>query len=213
MIGGRDYHQGDHVCAFYSSRAEQLEAAVEFIKAGLLHCERCIYVCCEHEAGDLRTALRRAGVHVETEEQRTALIILKKGEAHLAGGSFHPARMIDQLEAATRDALAAGFEGLCVSGDMSWLLDEAPGSDKLVQYEAQLNEFFQSHRALGLCLYDRRTLPPEVLDHSLATHAAVRANGARLVPNPFYERSDQAMFRSPRADRVQERIDQIVAAT
>ena len=213
MIGGREYHQGDHVCAFYSSRAEQVEAAVEFIKAGLLHCERCLYVCCEQEASDMRTALRKAGVHVETEEQRTALVILKKGQAHLAGGSFDPARMIDLLEAATRDALAAGFEGLCVSGDMSWLLDEAPGSEKLVQYEAQLNQFFHSHRALGLCLYDRRTLPSETLDHSLATHVAVRVSGARLVANPFYEDSDQAMFRSPRADGVQERIDQIVAPT
>ena len=52
-------------------------------------------------------------------------------------GSFDPDRMIAMLHQAVEDALDAGFTGLCAGGDMSWLLDETPGSEWLVEYEAR----------------------------------------------------------------------------
>jgi hypothetical protein len=205
------YQHGDHVCGFYSTPAEQLDAAIEFIKAGLLRCERCFYICSEHEVTQLRAALRKSGVHVETEEKRTALVLVPKDQGHLTGGSFDPERMIDLLGRGVEDALAAGFEGLCAAGDMNWVLDGAPGSEQLADYEARLNDFFRSQRALGLCLYNRRTLPPDVLDHGLATHEYVRVDGPVLLSNPFYEHPEQARRRTAQPEGVYNRIDQIQA--
>ena len=205
------YQQGDHVCTIYSSPEEQLAAAIEYIKAGLLRCERCLYICCEHEVAQLRVALRKAGVHVETEEQRTALILIGKDQGHLTGGTFDPAKMIELLRRAVQDALDAGFEGLCAAGDMNWVLDDAPGSERLAEYEAQLNDFFKTQRALGLCLYNRRTLPPAVLDHCLATHEYVRIDGPMLLSNPFYELPEQALRRTAHPDGVHGRIDRVIA--
>lgn len=205
------YQQGDHVCGFYDTPEEQLAAAIDYIKAGLARCERCFYICCEQEVAQLRAALRKAGVHVETEEHRTALVLVSKEQGHLTGGRFDPERMIDLLRRGVDDALAAGFEGLCAAGDMNWMLDGAPGSDQLADYEARLNEFFRSHRALGLCLYNRRTLPADVLDHGLATHEFVRVDGPLLVSNPYYETPDQARRRIAHPEGVYNRIDQIQA--
>ena len=205
------YQQGDHICTIYSTPEEQLVAAIEYIKAGLLRCERCVYICCEHEVAQLRAALRKAGVHVETEEQRTALILIGKDQGHLTGGTFDPAKMIELLRRAVQDALDAGFEGLCAAGDMNWVLDGAPGSERLAEYEAQLNDFLSTHRAIGLCLYNRRTLPPDVLDHCLATHPLVRVSGPVMVSNPFYENPEQAMRRAANPHGVHTRIDQIAA--
>ncbi|MBA3948918.1 MAG: MEDS domain-containing protein [Acidobacteria bacterium] len=53
----------------------------------------------------------------------------------------------------------AGFTGLRTCGDMTWLLDEAPGSQQIVEYEAQLSQFFATVRALGMCQYNRHLLP------------------------------------------------------
>ena len=72
-------------------------AAIDYIKAGLARCERCFYICCEHDVPQLRAALRKAGVHVETEERRTALVLVAKDQGHLTGGTFDPERMIDLL--------------------------------------------------------------------------------------------------------------------
>lgn len=89
------------------------------------------------------------------------------------------------LNDATEGALDAGFSGFRAGGDMSWLADRPPGSDQVVAYEAILNSMFEGQRALGLCLYDRNTVPATVIDHALATHPLVTL-GREAVANPFY---------------------------
>lgn len=189
------YHQGDHVCALYSTPEEQLRAAIEYIRGGLERGERCLYICGEHPVKEFREALRRQGVRVEEEEDRGALILCTKHQAHLLGGAFNPDQMISLLARAVKDALAAGFTGLCAGGDMNWLLDEAPGSERVAEYEARLNEFYRSNKALGLCLYNRTTLPGHLLDHGMATHRHIRIDGPILLENPFYESDEEAMQR------------------
>lgn len=193
------YRQGDHVCTLYSSRDEQFVAALEYIRGGLSRGERCLYVVGEHTPDEFRSGLRAAGIDVDAEEARGALLLLTKHDGHLHGGYFDPDKMITMLHGAVKDALDAGFTGLCAAGDMSWLLDEAEGSERIAEYEARLNAFYPSSRALGLCLYNRTKLPPEVIDHCLATHPHVRIDGNLLLENPFYEKPEQAAGR--RADR------------
>src|SRR5581483_2120311 len=127
------YQQGDHVCTLYSSVEEQLSAAIEYIKGGLARGERCLYVCGEHSVPQFRAALRRAGVDVIAEEKRGALVLITKESGHLKGGSFDPDAMISLLHAAVKDALEAGFSGLAAAGDMNWILDEAPGTERAVE--------------------------------------------------------------------------------
>jgi hypothetical protein len=190
------YQQGDHVCTLYSNRDEQLSAAIEYLRGGLSRGERCLYVCCEHTPDEFRDGLRAAGIGVDVEESRGALILITKHEGHLNGGSFDPDKMIHMLHQAVKDALDAGFAGLCAAGDMSWLLDQADGSERIAEYEARLNAFYPSSRALGLCLYNRNKLPVATLDHGLATHPHIRLEGNILLDNPFYEAPATAASRT-----------------
>lgn len=189
------YQQGDHVCTLYASPQEQLAAAIEYIRGGLARGERCLYVCGEHTPQELRAALLDSGIDVAAEEARGALVLVTKHEAHLKGGSFSPDNMISLLHQAVMEALDAGFSGLCAAGDMSWVLDEAPGTENLAEYESRLNEFYANHRALGLCQYNRSTLPPVMLDHCIATHPVIRIEGPIALENPFYEQPRQAIGR------------------
>ena len=191
------YQQGDHVCTLYETPQQQLSAATEYIRGGIARNERCLYVCVEHDKPTFRRALQQAGIEVGPHEKRGSLVLVDKHEGHLEGGTFAPKKMITMLKRAVEDALAAGFNGLCAAGDMSWILDDAPGTEKLAEYEALLNHFFDSHRALGLCLYNRCTLPGHALDHSLATHRHVRVERGILLENPFYELPEIAAKRPP----------------
>jgi hypothetical protein len=149
-------------------------------------------------------------VDVSVAERRGALVIVTKNEAHLSGGVFDPEKMISLLHQSVKDALEAGFEGLCAAGDMCWVLDGAPGTERLAEYESRLNDFYSKHRALGLCQYNRKTIPEPFLDHCIATHPVVRVEGVALK-NPFYEPPKKAMVRSPqRADRIREKIQHFV---
>ena len=193
------YQQGHHVCTLYTSREEQLQAAVEYLKAGLERQERCLYVCGEHTCDEMRAALQAAGVDVQRQEERGALVLVTKHEAHLQGGRFAADKMISLLHQAVQDALDAGFDGLCAAGDMGWVLDGAPGTEELGDYEARLNEFYANNRALGLCQYSQKTLPAAFLDHCVATHRFVRMEGPILLENPFYE--ERAVGRKPHRSR------------
>lgn len=153
--------------------------------------------------------MQQAGIDVEAEEARGALLLLTKHDGHLKGGSFDPDRMIAMLHKAVQDALDAGFTALCAAGDMNWVLDGAPGSERLAEYEARLNHFYQSNHALGLCLYNIATLPAEVLDHGMATHATVRVEGPILMDNPFYELPEEAMSRTANSKDVDRKIQEI----
>jgi hypothetical protein len=200
------YLEGDHVCTLFLSPEEQLVAAVEYIREGLAQGERCLYVCCDRGQDELRAALRHAGIAVDAEQARGALILLTKHEGHLQGGTFDPDRMIALLQRALKDALKAGYAGLRAGGDMSWLLDEAPGSEKLAEYEARLNHFFESNRAIGLCMYNVQRMPPAILDHCLATHKFVRMEGPILLSNPFYELPEDAVSRAAKPDDVVQKL-------
>ena len=204
------YQQGDHVCTLFSSPEEQLSAATDYIQQGLARNERCLYVCGEQTPDEFRAALETAGIDVAREESRGALVLLTKETGHLNGGSFSASRMISMLKGAVESALADGFEGLCAAGDMTWLLDEAPGSDEVVEYEALLNHFYRSNRALGLCQYNRRRLPTAILDHGMATHPTVRITGKFLLTNPFYELPEIARDRRAQIDGVDARVAALI---
>jgi len=205
------YQQGDHVCTLFSSREEQLSAAIDYIRGGLERGERCLYVCGEQSPADLRAELCRHGIDVEAEEKRGALILITKHEGHLKGGTFSAAKMIDMLHGAVKDALDDGFAGLCAAGDMNWLLDDAPGSHEIVEYEALLNQFYADPRnkALGLCQYNRRTLPARILDTCMATHKHIRVAGPMILENPFYELPEDAMKRARTGDAIRQKLEQV----
>lgn len=207
------YQQGDHVCTLFSSREEQIAAAVEYIRGGLDRGERCLYVCGEQTPDDFRQALRAAGIDVDAAEGRGALMLITKREGHLKGGTFSAAKMITMLKGAVEDALNAGFTGLCAAGDMTWLLDDAPGSNEILEYEALLNHFYSQNKALGLCQYNRRTLPAKILDTCLATHKHIRVAGPILLENPFYELPELAMSRSYDGKEITRKLAQVDGMT
>ena len=154
------YQQGDHICALYDTSDEQLEVAIAYIVDGLQRNERCLYAAGSEDAlAIFRARLARGGIDVPKVERSGALMLLTKHQAYLQGGAFDCERMLHMLSQNVEQALNAGFIGLRTCGDMSWVLDEAPGSEHVVEYEALLNEFFGSVRALGMCQYDRRRLP------------------------------------------------------
>lgn len=86
------------------------------------------------------------------------------------------------------DALDAGFNGLRTCGDMSWLLRGAEGSEHVLEYEALLNQYFPTVRAIGMCQYDRSRLPARTVEGAVARHPCMAA-GRSSLPNPSYQPS------------------------
>jgi hypothetical protein len=182
-----EFHQGQHICALYDTADEQRAVAAQYLADGLRRGERGLYVADSRAALEqFRGALRVVGIDADAGVGAGALIEGTRDEVHLLGGHFDCERMLRLLNDAVESALNDGFTGLRTCGDMSWLLDAAPGSDQVVEYEALLNQFFQGVRAAGMCQYDRRRLSANMIDHALATHSTATIDGQHKV-NPFYQ--------------------------
>ena len=204
-----EFRQGDHICALYATEQEQLRISAAYVRDGLRRREQCLYVGSSPAAlKRFDAALTRVGIDAGRMTKSGALIEATHADAHLAGGCFDSDRMLGLLNDCVERALNAGFPGLRTCGDMSWLLQEAAGSEQAVEYEALLNQFFAGVRGLGMCLYDRARLPPAWIDHALATHSCVNLTGRR-VANPFYESLPGSATRAARPQAVPGKLTEL----
>jgi hypothetical protein len=94
-------------------------------------------------------------------------------EAYLRDGQFDPDSMIQLLSDETDKALAEGYAALRATGEMTWALAGEPGSERLVEYEARVNELFARKPCYGLCQYDRRRFDADMLLDILHVHPKV----------------------------------------
>jgi CheY-like chemotaxis protein len=168
------FRQRDHVCFAYANKAEQMQAVVPWIQQGLRRGEKCRYIADHNSASDIQHELGRAGINVQHESERGALVFATKRETYLLGERFEPQEMLSLLQQDVDDCAKSGFSGFRVAGEMTWSLGSEPGCNRLVEYESGLDNFFDKNRALGLCQYSlARFSPSRVADVARVHHVGV----------------------------------------
>ncbi|MFP4345423.1 MAG: MEDS domain-containing protein [Anaerolineales bacterium] len=171
---------GDHLCCIYETDAEHRSVVAPFLRAGMERHEKVVYVVDSHTPAQIRSYVEE----VEADAQEN-LFILTPQETYLQDGPFDPQSMIAWLKQETEQALQEGYTALRITGEMSWALKGLPGSERLLEYEAQLNTFFEEYACLALCQYDRRRFPPAILLGVLETHPLALI-GAQVFENFYY---------------------------
>jgi signal transduction histidine kinase len=94
--------------------------------------------------------------------------------------------MIDALCALIDDAVRAGFNGLCATGDMRWELGADENFDRLLEYEARLDQVFRDKPLRGICQYHRALVPAKAVRDALLTHQSAYIGDAFNRDNLFY---------------------------
>ncbi len=177
---------GDHLCLIYETPEERMAAIVPFFLHGFERGEACVYIADDHSVEEVKHALTRNGIEVHAQIAGGALRFATQRESYLPNGRFDPDSMIEFLRGSMNAALAAGFSGYRVTGEMSWALGPEPGCERLIEYEAKLNEFFPGSRSMAICQYNRRLFPAEIIRDVLRTHP-LAVIGERVCPNLYYE--------------------------
>jgi signal transduction histidine kinase len=200
----------DHCCLIYDETEEPLAAVAPFLRTGLERGEKCIYVADESPAEAILEALRGAGVDVEAAIRAGALTLASSRDTYLEHGSFDPGRTISVLEALTDAAIAAGFPALRVTGEMTWALGEAPGAERLLEYESKLARFIVGRPCVALCQYDRRRFSAEVLLGVIRTHPLIIHRG-RVWQNFYYVPPEEFLEPTQAAREVERLLENIRA--
>ena len=176
---------GDHACCLYETAERHRAVLTPFLRQGLERGEKVVYILDVSTVEAILAYLRGDGLDVEPYLARGQMVFLTRDETYMQEGVFDPEGMIALLRAQTDQALAEGYPALRSTGEMGWALRGLPGSERLIEYEAKLNEFFPGSRCVGLCQYDLRAFGPQLLMDVLSTHAVAVVN-AMLYDNYYY---------------------------
>jgi DcmR-like sensory protein len=154
---------GTHMCHFYRDREELVAALVPFFVAGLCNSERCVWITAEPlNSVDARLELEKAGVDVDAAIRSGALTIRDYSEWYTAAETLKSNQVAELWLAEEERALARGYSGLRITGNVSFLTPET--WPDFMDYEEVVHQAFQGRRILSLCSYHAlRCAPADVL--------------------------------------------------
>ncbi|MEQ8169471.1 MAG: MEDS domain-containing protein [Candidatus Eremiobacterota bacterium] len=163
----------DHLCLIYETQEEQFASVIPFMSIGLKRGEKCIYIADENTGSQVIDAMKSYGIDTGKYLLSRQLAVITKQESYLKNGFFDPDGMIDVLKESVNIALGEGFSALRVTGEMTWALCGDPGVERLIEYEAKLNDFFPYFDALAVCQYNLKRFSADIITNVIRTHPTV----------------------------------------
>jgi DNA-binding CsgD family transcriptional regulator len=177
---------GAHICLFYETTQDLLDANVAYFKSGLKDNEYCLWVISdpvtEHDAHEaLALAIPDVAKHLADKR----IEVLHGRDWYLIGDEFNLRRITDGWDAKLRQALDNGFECMRVSGNAFWLSTDY--REDFLAYERELDRSLAGKPMITLCTYSLgATRGMDVLDVALAHNTTIaRRNGSWEVVEAF----------------------------
>ncbi|RQG94331.1 MEDS domain-containing protein [Natrarchaeobius chitinivorans] len=164
-----EHESYDHLAFIYESQAEQFATAIPYIEHGLERGERCIYIADENDTTEVLTALEESGVDVDDALESGSLVMYTAQEAYLRNGQFDPDEMIAFIAGAIEEGTEE-FEGVRITGEMTWVFGDDPPLEELIEYEGKLNELLPDANGIALCQYNREKFSAEIIRDVIRTH-------------------------------------------
>lgn len=184
---------GEHLCHFYKSKKEQLANVVPFLKSGLEKNEKCVYVLDKVSKEDMIETLSKE-IDIKNYVKSNKFLFLTKEETYLKEGSFDPDLIIDFFKEMEEKALEEGFLGLRIIVEMTCISSKKHGVDRVLEYEAKLNNYLQTSKSIVLCLYNEKIFEPNLLLDVIYTHPTLlMAN--KIVENQQNVRPEEYLVR------------------
>ncbi len=177
---GQEIDQPGHICAFFTSRDEEYDTLIPYMRDGVEAGEQVLTVLDAARIPEHRARLEAA--MLSTTDGRVS--ISTSEETYLAGGYFDMARMVGFVHDHLADAAA---KGQCVRtvGWMDWMHRDAPGNERTMEYEANMNLLVPTFDCTFMCVYDLAKLRGETVVDIMSTHPYVILNG-QVRENSFY---------------------------
>jgi hypothetical protein len=185
---GSDVRHSSHVCLPFETDDEKHNATVAFIHEGLSRGARCMFLGTKEDFDMLGRGLEELGICTRRATSRGALLYRTVEEVYLYGGIFDPPRALDHTDALIDASLTDGFAGLRITAELTRI--PAQGEwQKIMWYDAMINERFARRPVATLCRYPRAMIPALRVRDVLRTHPVAIVRG-ESCENPFYERPE-----------------------
>ena len=173
------------MCLIFQHEIERRNIIAKFLEKGLLEQEKVAYFADVMTRDEVVEWLRGCNINITEEMAATNLVVEDSVTAYCPQGKFVPEEMLGRLKAFYNESVAKGYRQGRVSGEMSWALKGIPGSDRLMEYEAWVNEVFKTHPVTAICQYDANKFSGTLIMDVLKVHPMMIVKG-QIVHNPYY---------------------------
>jgi len=181
---GRDRH----VCAFFHSPDDHYRTLLPFIKDGFDAGEKAVHIIDPRRRTEHVQRLTAIGIDVKAAQEDGRLDMREWADAHLRDGCFDHDRTHKIIAAIREGSPAAGFPRTRFVTHMEWALEDRPGIDGLLQYEAKAN--LAPFEDPVVCAYDLSRFGADVVVDVMRTHPLIIIGGI-LQENPFFVPPDE----------------------
>lgn len=143
---------GTHICLFYETELDLLEANAAYFEAGLNANEHCIWALTDPVDLESTTeVLRRTIPDIDGRLKSGQIRLVSGTDWYFRGGEFDLGRLTGGWTEKVRTALAQGFAGMRLSANAFWV-GTSHWKDFL-EYEHQLNRSIEGKKMIVLCTY------------------------------------------------------------
>jgi hypothetical protein len=182
-IGGTILRSHRHICGFFNNHDEQFRVLLPFIKEGFQRGEKAVHIIDPMRRDEHVRQLLSAGIDIAAAQRDGQLDLRDWADAHLRGGSFDQERTLALIEEIRRRAKEQGLQRIRFVTHMEWALEDRPGVDGLLEYEASAN--LVPFEDPVVCAYDLAKFGGDVVVDIMRTHPAIIIGGI-LQENPFF---------------------------
>lgn len=143
---------GTHLCQFHLTKQDLLDILVPYFHAGLENNEACYWrTYAPLEVDDAIEAMTREMDDFEQRIDSGQMKIMSGTMWYGPAGTFEKDRVLSTVIPRVSTALADGYSGMRVTGNMAWLEDR--DWDAFMDYEEGLNRVMAGRPIIGLCTY------------------------------------------------------------
>jgi len=178
------YPAGTHMCFIYDSESTRDRTMAQFLVAGVERGERVAYFA-DRTIEEATEWLTDAGLIASTDGPAGHVELSVAESVYCPGGYFDPEIVLEGLRRFGRETDADGYLGGRVSGEMAWALRGLPGSERLVEYEAKVNNVLPGTGVTAICQYDAARWDGATILHVLRVHPMMVVRG-HVLQNPYY---------------------------
>jgi MEDS: MEthanogen/methylotroph, DcmR Sensory domain len=189
-LAGSVLDRSRHVCAFFHHKEEEYRVLLPFIKEGFDQGDRAFHMVDPRHRAEHLQRLQEAGIDVAEAERTGQLEVRPWEDAQFRDGHFDQSRMLAFLEQALAGGKARGFPLTRLMANMEWALEDRPGLQDFLEFEARVNYLAPKFYDVLCCIYDLARFRANMIMDVLRTHPVVVIGGV-LQQNPFFVPPDE----------------------
>lgn len=174
-----------------------------FIKQGFDRGEKAFHIVDPQLREDHLRQLERAGIDITAAEETNQLELRIWSQAYLRDGHFDQNRMLTLIQEVLETGRRQAFPLTRLVAYMEWALEDRPGVDDLIEYEARLNYVLPRYEDPVVCTYDLPKFGGDVVMDIMRTHPVIIIGGF-VQENPFFTPPDMFLeeLRGRKAKRI-----------